>query len=53
MPALRITGMNFSSMSFCVVHKAPAITRPCPSRCLVPECMTMSAPIDAGFCKRG
>jgi hypothetical protein len=37
MPALRITGTNFSLTSCSVAHKAPAITRPWPSRYLVPE----------------
>ena len=31
-----------------LAHRAPAITRPCPSRYLVPECMTMSAPKSTG-----
>ena len=53
MPAVRTMGANFSVMSARLAHSAPAITRPCPSRYLVPECMTMSAPSAAGFCSTG
>ena len=34
-------------------HSAPAITRPWPSRYLVPEWMTKSAPNSTGFCSAG
>jgi hypothetical protein len=53
MPALRITGTNFCSMSSSSPHTAPAITRPWPSRYLVPECMTRSAPNFTGRCSAG
>src|SRR5688572_11313752 len=52
-PAVRINGMNFSSISFWLQHNAPAITRPWPSRYLVPECITMSAPSLIGCCSAG
>ena len=53
MPALRITGTNLPLMSSSGAHKAPAMTRPCPSRYLVPLCMMMSAPIVTGRCSAG
>ena len=53
MPALRITGKNFSLTMACVAHKAPATTRPWPSRYLVPECTTTSAPKSIGRCRAG
>ena len=53
MPAVRTTGPNTSTMSFDGPHKAPAITRPWPSRYLVPECITRSAPNSAGRCNAG
>ena len=52
-PAVRISGMNFSSISAWLQHNAPAITRPWPSRYLVPECITMSAPSAIGCCSAG
>ena len=36
-----------------VAHNAPAITRPCPSKNFVPECITMSAPKVSGRCSAG
>src|SRR5690606_9766372 len=36
-----------------LAQRAPAMTRPCPSRYLVPECMTMSAPRAIGRCNAG
>ena len=53
MPALRMTGKNLPRMSEAGPHSAPALTRPCPSRNLVPECMTMSAPNFTGCCSAG
>jgi hypothetical protein len=53
MPALRITGTNFSFTICSLAHKAPAITRPCPSRNLVPECTTTSAPSSTGRVSAG
>src|SRR5258706_524172 len=53
MPALRITGTNFSLTSFSLPQTAPAITRPCPSRYLVPEWTMKSAPYSAGLCRAG
>jgi hypothetical protein len=35
-----------------LAHRAPAITRPWPSRYLVPECITMSAPMCIGPLQR-
>jgi hypothetical protein len=32
MPALRMTGTNFSLTTLSLAHSAPAMTRPCPSR---------------------
>ena len=48
-----MSGANTSSISFCDVQSAPAITRPWPSRNLVPEWMTTSAPSASGFCSTG
>ncbi len=53
MPALRSTGRNNSATCFSVPHKAPATIRPWPSRYLVPEWITRSAPRDNGRCKAG
>ena len=53
MPALRISGANTSSISARGPHTAPAITRPWPSRNLVPEWITKSAPKAAGRCNAG
>ena len=53
MPALRITGMNFSVTKTCDAHNAPATTLPWPSRYLVPECTITSAPNAIGVCKAG
>jgi hypothetical protein len=53
MPLFFMTGKNFSLISCSLAHKAPAITRPWPSKYLVPECMTMSDPIAMGRCKMG
>ena len=53
MPAVRTIGPNTSTISFEGPQMAPAITRPWPSRYLVPECMTRSAPISAGRCMAG
>ena len=44
MPPLLSTGRKVLVTSSSLAHRAPAITRPWPSRYLVPECMTMSAP---------
>ena len=40
MPALRMTGTNLSLTTLSLAHSAPAMTRPWPSRYLVPEWMT-------------
>ena len=53
MPALLMTGPNTSSINALEPHKAPAITRPWPSRYLVPECTIKSAPMAMGRCKIG
>ena len=53
MPALRITGTNLLSINSSGPHTAPAITRPWPSRYLVPLCVMRSAPIDAGCWSAG
>ena len=53
MPALLSTGKNFSVTMASLAHSAPAMTRPWPSRYLVPECMTMSAPMAIGSCRLG
>ena len=53
MPALRITGTNFASIRSSGPHTAPAMTRPWPSRYLVPEWMTRSAPSVTGRCSAG
>ena len=53
MPAARKTGLNTSSISCWLAHSAPAMTRPCPSRNLVPECTTISAPSCKGRCSTG
>ena len=52
-PLLRMVGTNFASISSCGPHSAPAITRPWPSRYLVPECITRSAPNLIGCCRAG
>jgi hypothetical protein len=53
MPAFFCTGKNFSRTMASGGAQAPAITRPWPSRNLVPECMTMSAPSVTGRCSAG
>ena len=53
MPALRCTGKIRSSISAWLAHSAPAITRPWPSKYLVAECSTTSAPKRMGFCSAG
>ncbi len=53
MPALRITGTKVFFTKASEAHKAPATTRPWPSRYLVPECTTTSAPKSMGRCKAG
>ncbi len=53
MPALRITGTKRSLTSASLPQMAPAITRPWPSRYLVPEWMTRSAPYSIGRCSAG
>ena len=53
MPALRIVGTSLLSISSAGPHTAPAITRPWPSRYLVPLWMTRSAPSFTGCCKAG
>ena len=53
MPAVRTIGPNTSTISFDGPQIAPAMTRPCPSRYLVPEWMTRSAPSSAGRCNAG
>ena len=53
MPALRMTGTNFSSTIAFGPQMAPAMTRPCPSRYFVPEWMIRSAPSAIGFCRAG
>ena len=53
MPPFFITGRHLPVIKASLAHSAPAMTRPCPSRYLVPECMTMSAPISIGRCKIG
>ena len=53
MPALRITGTNLSLTSGSLAQSAPAMTRPWPSRYLVPEWMTKSAPYSIGRCSAG
>ena len=53
MPALRITGTNFSLIELSLPQIAPAMTRPWPSRYLVPEWMTRSAPNSIGRCSAG
>ena len=53
MPPLLSTGKNFSVTMAWLAHRAPAITRPWPSRYLVPECMMMSAPNSTGRCRAG
>src|SRR5664280_123036 len=53
MPALRITGTNFSSTICSLAQMAPAMTRPWPSRYFVPEWMTRSAPYSIGRCNTG
>ena len=52
-PALRITGTNFSLTICSLPQIAPAMTRPCPSRYLVPEWMIRSAPYSTGRCSAG
>ena len=52
-PALRISGASLSSMMERGPQTAPAITLPWPSRNLVPEWMTRSAPSMAGRCNAG
>ena len=53
MPALRITGTNFSLTIASLAQIAPAMTRPWPSRYLVPEWMIRSAPYSIGRCSAG
>ena len=53
MPLFFMTGKNFSSTMASLAHKAPAMTRPWPSKYLVPECMMMSAPMSMGRCNTG
>ena len=53
MPAVRSVGPNTSWIRRCGPHSAPAITRPCPSRYLVPACITRSAPSASGRCSAG
>ena len=50
---LRCTGRIFLLISSLLAHSAPAITRPCPSKYLVADCMTTSAPSASGFCRAG
>ena len=52
-PALRMTGANTLFTKSALAHRAPAMTRPCPSNDLVPECTMISAPSVIGFCKMG
>ena len=53
MPAVRSTGPKTSLIKWFGPHKAPAITLPCPSRCLVAACITRSAPHSVGRCSAG
>jgi hypothetical protein len=53
MPALRISGTNLPATRASLAQSAPAFTRPWPSRNLVPECITMSAPNFTGCCRAG
>ena len=53
MPLFFMTGKNFCVTMAWLAHKAPAITRPWPSKYLVPECITISAPMSMGRCKMG